>query len=224
MTGTSYPPRRDRPVLNLLGVIVGLVASAAAGFYFWTTAGRVSLEVRGAEIVNAAQLLEDAEQLMAATAAGNGATVNDDARCHFAPSNNDLPAVLCGPIWLGMSPVDQPWLEVQSSYRVDGDQATGTLDGFAGTTAADPGTFARPDDVSAATPGTPARPSAVPRRRSGSVLVDPAAMVAAAEAELESVLAAEEQNGSMPLAVVDDWRCYLVQGPDQVWDLSLIHI
>jgi hypothetical protein len=217
-----YPPRKDRPVLNLVSVVVGLIASGAVGFYLWSEVGRVGLDVNGAPILNASELLASSEVLLGETAAADGAALPADAACHFGATGLAEPTIVCGPVWLGRSAVDAPWLEMDLRFNRADAGVMGELLGVGGPVAADRGTFRRPDERTAGQPGAPVGPAALPRLRDGSRLHELDGILTEAESRVEAALAEQRASGASPVALADGWRCYLLQGPDKIWDSPVV--
>ncbi len=208
----SEPSNRGR--LYVIVTAVALLAAGALGYFFWSTAGRVDLRYNGQEIANADEMLAEAETLMAETAAVDGADLSPDARCFFAPENpptNTNPMVVCGPVWLGVSPTDQPWLTARARYDLEDDRAIGRFEGFGGTANLDLRSLDRPDGTRPAAPGAPAYPATGPRLRDGRLLVDVDEILDGALAAFTEHVATNED----PLiSAHPEATCFLVQGPD----------
>ncbi len=213
-TDADTEPASNRGRLYLVVTAATLVAAAGLAYFFWSTAGRVDLRYNGQEIANAEEMLADAEALMADTAAADGADPFLDARCFFAPENppsNTNPVVVCGPVWLGVSPSSQPWLTVQTRYDLVDDQAVGRIEGFGGTAELDLRSLDRPDGIRPAAPGTPAYPATGPRLRDGRLLVDVGVILDGALAAFNDHVST---NDDPLISAHPDAICFLVQGPD----------
>jgi hypothetical protein len=204
-------------------LVITLAAVGAAGFYFWSIAGRASLQVGDADIANAPEILAAAEQLVAEAAAADGAPLDADARCHFAPgSRADIPAVLCGPLWLGVSPLEEPWVEVFTSYTTIEEQATGQVEEIVGTTTGERQNFIRPDGQSAAEPASPPPLTSGIRLFNGALLLNPDAVLVGAEEALVAAVAEATADGEDTVVLADDWGCYFRQGPEEVRGLLAV--
>lgn len=224
----SPPPAPHHPVLNASVFLVGLMAAAGLGFYWWQNAGLAKLEVNGTEIADPAALLVEARSQMVSAVEADGAAVTNDQRCYFAPTDRDQPEILCGPIWLGVSPADEPWLEVQTTFFVVDGTATGEVRSVVGTAAGEPRTFVRPDGLEPATIGAPRFPTDGIRLQRGERIEDPAVVLSETEALMKERYGAEVGVGSTSgygedaLSLADGWRCFFLQEPDQLNGFSVV--
>lgn len=109
---------------------------------------------------------------------------------------------MCGPILLGTSPVDQPWLagRVDWGFPTDG-AVTGQFDRFDGDTVGDPGELVRPDGRE---PGgeVPAAPTSGLRTADGERVQDPQVVLDETAAVLARVGPDQGAN------VADDAACW----------------
>ena len=232
-----------RKGLEFAVLVFGLAGLLGAFYYLWLGSARVDLEVSGSPIVNADEALQDAEALMREMAEADDAPLSDDASCHFGPVG---PSVFCGPVWLGVSLEDRPWLQFNVSYtRVD-EGVEAVVEPWADPTAADVLSFSRPDGASPSAVGDPTHPTTGRRTQRGSLILDESEVLEGVEAALASATAEAEENG---VALGEGIRCFLREGPeilrgsivtddvvwcgpartatsgaDEVWVLSLIHI
>lgn len=194
--------------LNVLATVVLLAAAAVVGRALWYDKTEVDLTYRGDPITNAAAMIESAEVLFLAAVDADAAPTVDGSSCFFAPSAHpDVqgPNVVCGPVWFGVSPADEPWIQVTTSYSSDSGAATGKVADLGSTTGAvDPLSFARPDGVRpAAVPDVPTWPTDPFRTRQGSRILDPTTVIALAEAALP-----ELAELAQPVTVSPNARCF----------------
>ncbi len=213
---TSTTGQPDRSRLHLAITVIGLLAAAGIGFYLWSTAGRVDIAYNGLEIANADEMLILAESTMVDTVASDGGTVSGDSRCFFAPGDFQ-PTVVCGPVWLGVSTDETPWLLVDSNYQVADGVAVGEVGPIRGTTDADRRELNRPDNVRPAEPGAPVYPTTGPRLSDGRLLVDVEPLLEAALATFVNQTSSDDTG----INASDDAACFLVQGPDLIHDLPV---
>ncbi len=211
--------RRGLGVVYLLVTLAGLAAVGAGGYWYWSTSGRPDLVVGDQPIANAEEVLADAETLLRRTTELDGAPLDDDARCFFAPGNS-APQVVCGPVWLGVSPDSEPWLLVDTRYQGDpsgSDEVVGEVIEIRDTVALEDRDLIRPDGSRPAGVGQPARSNTGPRLPSGSLLVGPDEVLSGAEAALAAALVEldDSSDGSM-VSVADDSACYLRAGPELI--------
>jgi hypothetical protein len=202
----EQPGRRGLGVVYLLVTLVGLVAIGAGGYWYWSTSGRPDLVVGEQPIANPDEILAAAETLLERTAEADGAPWAD-ARCFFAPGNS-APQVVCGPVWLGVSPDDEPWLLIETRYLSElggSDDVVGEVVGVRNTVVLQDRDLIRPDGARPATVGQPARSETGPRLSSGSRIVDPELVVVEAEAALADALVGARSDGSPEsVSVADD--------------------
>ncbi|MEM7274082.1 MAG: hypothetical protein AAF547_13440 [Actinomycetota bacterium] len=203
----------SRGVWYLAVTVVGLAAAAAVGYWAWSTAGRPDLVAFGRPIGNPDEVLAAAEDLFRETAEADGVTVPDGAACFFGQGNS-APVVLCGPTWLGVSPDDEPWLQVTTSYRRDGDRSAGEVGEVRETRAVEPRSLTRPDGRRPIDVGPVVRSPTGLRRDTGARIVDPEAVLAGAEEALLAELG--EAGESAGLSLSEDATCFLQQGPDSI--------
>lgn len=121
-------PARDVRRIGRVERVVALVVLAAmllGGAWFGWRAWRgvpVSLEVDGEPIVNAEQVLADADAEFRDLARIDGAPLADGAGCWFAPAPEDAqgaadrPRVACGPVRFGVSGDGEDWVTGAVSY------------------------------------------------------------------------------------------------------------
>lgn len=201
--------RRGRLYFAIVGV--GLAGATAVALSLWSTRGRVDIEFDGLAVGNAAEVIADAEALLIRTAEADGAPLEADARCFFAPDSLG-PTVVCGPVWLGASDPEQPWLEMRVDYETTDDSASGQIENVLGPISAVPRTFRRPDGVRPASVGDPAYPTTGPRRRNGTLIVDGLDVLAGAkQAFADSVAEADEE-----FAVHEQAECFFSEGPESI--------
>ncbi len=214
---TAADPAKNRGSLYAALTAAGIIAIAAAGYYFWSTSERVDLRYFDNEIANPDEILVEAEELFRDTATVDGATVVDDARCFFGPDNG-LVGVFCGPVWLGRSNDDEPWLLMNVNYDIIDQEAVGQVDSVRTTTGAEPRSLSRPDGARPAEVPSPVHPATGPRLADGSLLLDPENVIGETEAAFAAYLTAPTDD---PLTAADDPACFLRQGPDLIHDLPV---
>ena len=177
-----FPATTTSRYLNIFFSAGLLVASTVGGYWGWVRSGQANLEVDGAPISNSQQIIDQADAELAAMAAADGAVLDGSEACFFAPTAGRGPSLLCGPIWLGVSPEEEPWVEVRVDYRTDGDSAIGEVGTGMGTTETLPRRqLTRPDGKRPATPGDPTYSTDGVRSDTGFRFEDPDAVLASAE-------------------------------------------
>jgi len=194
-----------------IGLLVVLVVG---GTWFGWRAWRgvpVSLTVDGAPILNAEQVLAQADPMFRELARIDGATLPGGAACWFAPPPKDAvradqPRVACGPVLLGISGDKQRWVVGTPSYSATttgGSRgSTGTFGAFDGVEELRPALLARPDGKHPPD-GEPGLGAAGVRTVNGRIIVDAAQVVQSAD---RGFAAAASKSGA---AVGPDSRCYL---------------
>ena len=111
----------------------------------------VALDVGGKPIRNPTTVIAQAEAAFRSVVAADGARPPDEARCYFAPAPADQaspsgPRAACGPVLLGVSGTDRPWVVGSVTYSgAVGDEVTGRFDEFDAVEDLDQGTLRRPD-------------------------------------------------------------------------------
>jgi len=204
--------RRSTGLLYSAIVVGVLLVAGIGGYLYWVDSARTDIAVNGIGILNAEQLVADAEALVEATLSFDGATLTGNERCYFAGASA-TPKMLCGPAWVGRSAADEPWLEVRVDYMTNDGSATGQIIEISDSVGGDIRTFNRPDGKRPSEPGEPVYSSTGPRTQRGSQILDlPGALALAEQAFVEAIAAADP----LDLSVVDDPRCFFVEGPDQI--------
>lgn len=134
--------------------MTALVLAGAGGAVAFLTlrATPVALEVGGRPIRNAATVIAQAEAVFRAVVEADGARPPEGARCYFAPpGDGDGPAspsprVACGPVLLGVSGTDRPWVVGSVSYSSrGGGEVVGRFDRFTAAEDLDERALRRPD-------------------------------------------------------------------------------
>lgn len=149
-TASPVPPApRARPHGRNWNVVatVGLAVALAVAAWWALRPEPVSLSVDGTPIANGDVVLADAERTLQVIVDADGSSVSDGTACFFAPdpAGGSGPRVACGPVLLGISPPDQPWLVGTVDWGFPDETVSGEFVGFDGTTTGDPGGLRRPD-------------------------------------------------------------------------------
>ncbi len=210
---------RLRGLLYVLVTAIGLVAAGAIGYFFWLTSGRPDLLVDDRVIANPEEILGMAEEQLRVTVEADGGSVTEGASCFFSEGGRG-PNVVCGPVLLGVSPDDEPWLLADTSYQVEGDTVVGAVEGIRGTTAVEPRDLVRPDGQRPVGVGSIERSMSGSRRSDGSRLLEPQAVVEGAEAAFFDELVTSEDAAS--LNVSSEVACFLQEGPGLVHGVSVV--
>ncbi|MBW3650945.1 MAG: hypothetical protein KY458_10295 [Actinobacteria bacterium] len=164
-TGTDPPPALRSRWRNT-AVAAALLAAIGTVVVFLVIRDRpVELKVDGKPIRNASTVLAQAEAAFRSVVESDGARPPKAARCYFAPAPADQasqprPRAACGPVLLGVSGTDRPWVVGRVSYSSGiGGEMIGRFDEFDAVEDLDEGTLRRPDDKRPAK-GTGLKPSA----------------------------------------------------------------
>lgn len=130
---------------------VGLLAVLLLGGLWFVKRDRpVGLSVAGAPIANARTVLNQADVVFAELVRADGARPAKGAACWFAPpaggkeivSPSRNPRVACGPVLLGVSGADKPWVTGTISYQTSNGEAIGTFGKLTAVETLDRGTLA----------------------------------------------------------------------------------
>lgn len=141
-------PERSRVWSWNVVVTVGIVVvGVAVGAWLLLRPEPVELAVDGVPIANGDVILADAERALDVIVTADESTTSEDTACFFAPdpAGGTQPQVACGPVLLGISPADQPWVVGAVRWGFPDATVTGEFDGFDGTTTGSPGELERPD-------------------------------------------------------------------------------
>lgn len=132
--------------LNLLVAVVAVTTAVVRRDH------PVRLEVDGKAIRNAGTVLDQATAAFGAVVTADGAALPPSARCYFAPpekatsSSRTDPRVACGPVLLGVSDMDRPWVVGRVAYSASSEtEVIGRFDAFRTVEALDAGRLRRPD-------------------------------------------------------------------------------
>lgn len=147
----SAPARRGSR-RNLIVTAVALSAVGAAVVFLTMRATPVALEVDGKPIRNAATVIAQAEAVFRAVVEADGARPSEGARYYFAPAAEEgrppgsSPRAACGPVLLGISGTDRPWVVGSVSYSATGaEEVIGRFDRFTAAEDLDERELRRPD-------------------------------------------------------------------------------
>lgn len=203
------PVQRVGRVQVGVGILLVLAAVAVAVWFGWraVVGTPAALSVAGEPILDAEQVLADAEPALRTLAASDGAPLGEYAGCWFAPpaadATTDAPRVACGPVRLGAAADHQHWVLGDVSWSPTGSGGvTGQLQTLDETAELRPSLLRRPD-------GRPA-PDRVPeigtdgvRTEAGRLLTNAAALLERADADLFDVTEA------VGASTTGSTRCYL---------------
>ena len=202
--------------LNAAVTVLLLAAAAIVGQKLWQAKLEVDLTYRGEPISNASSMIESADRQFRAAVTADEAVAPDDAACFFGPSERPSaqgPVIVCGPVWFGVSPADEPWVSVSVSYSSNLATVTGAVGELTRTFGeVERQTLKRPDDRRpGAVPPNPEWPASGLRLANGSRIEEPAEVIARADAEIETTAELAD-----PVSVAKDARCYFSRSTTDV--------